>query len=80
VKVLTVQRRDPTGVDILRGLSLRRIGTGATELTLTTQSELTDALGDLFDLDLKLISDHAMAALWTKVHTAHERWEAAGRP
>jgi arylamine N-acetyltransferase len=80
VKVLTVQRRDPTGVDILRGLSLRRIGAGATESTLTTQSELTDALGDLFGLDLELISDNAMAALWTKVHSAHERWDAAGRP
>jgi arylamine N-acetyltransferase len=80
VKVLTVQRRDPTGVDILRGLSLRRIGAGATESTLATRSELTDALGDLFGLDLRPISDHAMAALWSKVHIAHERWEAAGRP
>jgi arylamine N-acetyltransferase len=80
VKVLTVQRRDADGVDILRGLSLRRLGAGAFDATLTSQVELIEALGDVFGLDLAPVDTAARAALWERVHTAHERWEAAGRP
>jgi N-hydroxyarylamine O-acetyltransferase len=80
VKLLTVQRRDATGVDILRGLSLRRIGDGARASTLTTTAELTDALGDLFALDVGKFDNEARDALWQRVHEAHEAWEANGRP
>ena len=59
VKLLAVQRRDATGVDILRGLSLTRIGDEARASTLTTSTELTDALGDLFALDIGKISNDA---------------------
>jgi N-hydroxyarylamine O-acetyltransferase len=79
VKLLAVQRRDATGVDILRGLSLTRIGDGARASTLTTSTELTDALGDLFALDIGKISNDARDALWQRVHAAHEAWEASGR-
>ena len=44
VKVLTVQRRDAQGVDILRGLSLGRVGVGAADTSLSTKAELLDAL------------------------------------
>jgi N-hydroxyarylamine O-acetyltransferase len=80
VKLLVAGRRDATGVDLLRGLTLRRVGRGATERTLTTQAELTDVLGDVFGLDTTTMTGEAGAALWMKVHTAHEAWEAAGRP
>jgi arylamine N-acetyltransferase len=80
VRVLTAQRRDATGADILRGLILARIGEGAAESTLATRAELTDALGDLFGLDLGPMGYGARQALWAKVHAAHEAWEAAGRP
>ncbi|CAN5253324.1 hypothetical protein BH20ACT3_BH20ACT3_04220 [soil metagenome] len=79
VKVLTVQQRDATGVDVLRGLSLRRIGDRAVESTLTSRAELIDALGDLFGLDLAPVADEALTALWARVHAAHEAWEVAGR-
>ena len=79
VKLLAVQRRDATGVDILRGLSLTRIGDGARTSTLTTIAELTDALGDLFALDIGKIGNEAREALWHRVHAAHEAWEANGR-
>ncbi|HXH56259.1 arylamine N-acetyltransferase family protein [Iamia sp.] len=80
VKVLTVQRRDATGVDILRGLTLARVGDGAAESTLATRDELTDVLGDLFGLDLGPVDRNGRQTLWAKVHAAHEAWEAAGRP
>jgi arylamine N-acetyltransferase len=80
VRVLTVQRRDATGVDILRGCVLSRVGAGATQADLTSQAELEDALTDLFHLDISSIDPIAIHALWTRMQREHERWTAAGRP
>ncbi len=79
VRVLTVQRRDATGVDVLRGLNLIRIGEGAQTRTLDSQTELVEVLRD-FGFDVDAFDDAAIGALWTKVHRAHVEWEAAGRP
>ncbi len=76
VRVLTAQRRDASGVDILRGLSLRRIGDRAYESTLTTRAELADVLGDLFGLDVTPVSDQAWDELWARVHATHVAWES----
>lgn len=80
VKVMTAQRRDATGVDVVRGLVLKRIGDGAAETTMTTLDDLTAVLGDLFDLDIGAIDHDARDALWAKLVAAHEVWELAGRP
>jgi N-hydroxyarylamine O-acetyltransferase len=80
VKVLTVQRRDATGVDILRGLAFERVGTGASESTITSRDEFGDVLGDVFGLHLNGFDESERDALWTKLRDAHERWVAAGRP
>jgi N-hydroxyarylamine O-acetyltransferase len=80
VRFLVAQRRDATGADCLRGLSLERLGAGAGESTITTRAELTDVLGDLFDLDVAAIDPVALDTMWRRVHRAHEEWEAAGRP
>ena len=80
VKYLVVQRRDATGVDVLRGLSLTRVGERAAASTLTTNDELNDVLHDLFGLDIRHTRKEARDALWDKVLSAHETWEAAGRP
>jgi N-hydroxyarylamine O-acetyltransferase len=80
VKVLTAQRRDATGVDVVRGLTLKRIGRGAGEATLSSLDELSEALGDVFGLDLGGLDRGAREALWARVSTAHEAWVAAGRP
>ena len=80
VRVMTVQRRDATGVDVLRGLTLSRVGAGAKQTTLGSQAELFDVLCDLFGLDLDSVDEVARRALWEKVRTAHEAWVAAGRP
>ena len=76
VKVLTVFRRDATGVDVLRGLTRRRIGDGAAEATLTTQADLVEALADIFGIDVAAHAD----SLWARVSRAHEAWVAAGCP
>jgi hypothetical protein len=80
VKVLTVQRRDADGVDALRGLSLRRIGGGGFETTLTTRAELLETLHDRFGFDADVFDGEPFDRLWEHVHRAHLKWEAAGRP
>ena len=54
VRFLTVQRRDATGADVLRGLVLKRVAVKTTERILESQSELFEVLGDLFGLDVDL--------------------------
>ena len=80
VRVLTAQRRDATGVDLLRGLSLKRIGDRASDSTLATMAELADVLGSLFGLDVSPVSDQAWDALWARVQATHVEWESARRP
>lgn len=80
VRFLTVQRRDAEGVDILRGLTLRRLGRGAMESTLATKAQLFDALRDLFGLDLAPEDPAALDAMWARTRVAHDAWESAGRP
>ena len=80
VRVLTVARRDATGVDILRGLVLSRVGADASEADLGTRADLEDALTDLFHLDLATIDRDALAEMWARMQREHERWNAAGRP
>jgi N-hydroxyarylamine O-acetyltransferase len=80
VQVLTVQRRDATGVDVLRGLVLKRIGAGRSEAILETRAELLDALGGVFDIDVDDLEQVVLDDLWQRTLAAHEAWESAGRP
>lgn len=76
-KVLTVQRRDESGVDILRGQVLTRIESAAGEgRTLETRREWFDALADVFGLPLDDVSSDQRDALWARVHAAHAAWLA----
>lgn len=77
VKVLTVQRRDATGVDVLQGLRLRRIGVGESEAIVTSATELSEVLRDVFGLDQDGVGTAAIEALWPRVHAAHVAWDAA---
>jgi arylamine N-acetyltransferase len=76
VKILAAQRRDAMGVDILRGLTLKRVGSRATESTLTTPVELADALADVFGLDIGRAGEQARSKLWSTLH--HSRGDASG--
>ena len=80
VRVLTAQRRDATGADVLKGLVLRRLGEGAAETTIETKEQWSAALGDVFGLDLAVLAPGERDALWDRLRAAHEAWEAAGRP
>jgi arylamine N-acetyltransferase len=80
VKVLTVQRRDATGVDILRGLAFQRVGEGAHARDLQSRDELVAVLRDPFGLDLGRVDPAAIDQLWADLQRKHERWVAAGRP
>ena len=80
VRVLTLQRREATGVDILRGCVLQRIGEETSTRDLASKTELDDALGDLFGIDLAQLDPDAYAAMWAKMQREHDRWVQAGRP
>jgi N-hydroxyarylamine O-acetyltransferase len=80
VKVLTVQRRDGTGVDILRGLAFQRIGSGTHARDLSSRDELADVLRDPFGLDVDALDPATVDDLWTRLEQAHRKWVAAGRP
>ena len=80
VRVLTAQRRDATGADTLKGLVLKRVGDRPSSRDVESLAELTDVLGDLFDLDLAAVDRDAREALWRRLEAAHDTWVTAGRP
>ncbi|HET8595362.1 MAG TPA: hypothetical protein VFM07_08945 [Intrasporangium sp.] len=76
VQVAMAERRDATGVDVIRGLVLSRIGVGArTAEPVTARAAWFDLLADLFGLTLQTLSSEARDALWTRVRTSHQRWQ-----
>jgi N-hydroxyarylamine O-acetyltransferase len=76
VRTATVQRRDDKGADVLRGLTLARVGETVTRTVLQTQPEYFAALGDLFGLTLGDVTAAERAALWRRLVTAHEQWSS----
>lgn len=76
VQFLVVQRRDATGVDSLRGLTLQRIGSDGFRRRLTALSELVDALGDVFGISLAAVPRADLAALWRRTEEAQEQVDA----
>jgi N-hydroxyarylamine O-acetyltransferase len=75
VRTVTVQRRDATGADILRGLILKRVGDQPTSTELFTADEWFTALRDVFDLPLQHLDRDARSRLWNRVNDAHNRWQ-----
>ncbi|MFH9353391.1 arylamine N-acetyltransferase [Kitasatospora sp. NPDC017646] len=81
VRTLTAHRRDREGVDVLRGCVLRRIeAEGTEERTVDSADDWYDVLAGVFRLDLGDVDAPARAELWRRIRTAHQEWEAAGRP
>ena len=76
VQVAMAERRDATGVDVIRGLVLTRIGSNArTEAPLTQREEWFSALADVFDLRFTASTPETLDRLWTRVLMAHQVWE-----
>ncbi|MGW0801636.1 arylamine N-acetyltransferase family protein [Nonomuraea sp. NPDC002799] len=76
VRVATVARRDASGVDLLRGPVLGRVGHRASSVTLATAGDYYAALADVFGLPLDDVNAEEKEQLWRKVHEAHEAWLA----
>jgi arylamine N-acetyltransferase len=75
-RTVVVQRRDASGVDLLRGRVLSRLpGTGRRELV--SQAEWYEALADVFGLALADVGGYERDALWRRVCSAHEAWQTA---
>lgn len=74
VRLLSVQRRDAGGVDVLRGLTLVRSGHEDRSDRLETRDELFGALREVFGLDLSRRRDDEVDALWDRVHAADVAW------
>jgi N-hydroxyarylamine O-acetyltransferase len=75
VRTVTVQRRDATGADVMRGLILKRIGDEPTVAELTTADEWFTALRDVYNLPLQHLSRDTRTQLWDRVYGAHNRWQ-----
>jgi len=76
VQVPMAERRDATGVDVIRGLVLSRVGEGAhTAEPVTARAAWFELLGDMFDLRLQTMSRVARDRLWTSALAAHRRWQ-----
>lgn len=75
VQVPMAERRDASGVDVIRGLVLKRIGDGAHSAEpVTDRSDWFDLLGDVFGLWLVAMSPEARDRLWTSALATHHRW------
>lgn len=75
VQVAMAERRDATGVDVIRGLILSRVGDRAHSAEpVTRRAEWFDLLADLFDLRFHTSPPETLDRLWDSVLSAHRRW------
>lgn len=81
VRVAMAERRDATGVEVIRGLVLSRIGSSAyTGEPLTNRADWFDTLAEVFNLRFDTLAPEALDRLWAQVLDGHRKWEAADRP
>ena len=78
VKTVTTQRRDATGVDILRGKVLRRADArGSEDRTLAARGDWFDALREIFGMPLDDVGADDRDRLWANVTATHDAWQAS---
>ena len=81
VRIGMAERRDATGVDVVRGLIVSRIGSDArTDEPITSRRGWFDVLHELFGLRFDSTPPEALDQLWSRTLDNHSSWEAAGRP
>ncbi|HWD53433.1 MAG TPA: arylamine N-acetyltransferase [Acidimicrobiales bacterium] len=79
--VAMAEHRDATGVDVIRGLMLSRVGDIVTSSEpLTERADWFEALADLFDLRFDACAPETLDRLWDGALAKHRAWDAAGRP
>jgi arylamine N-acetyltransferase len=74
VRAASVLRRDERGVDMLRGLTLLRVGDEDTNRVLDREADYFAALADIFGLTLDDVTLPERADLWRRLTAAHEKW------
>jgi N-hydroxyarylamine O-acetyltransferase len=78
VRTCSVVRRDATGVDVLTGCVLTRVGeAGRPPVVLERPPDWYAALHDVFGLALDDVGAAERARLWRRIRAAHEAWLAA---
>ena len=77
VMLVIVQRRDATGADALRELTLTRVGTGAGTRLLRSFTELRDVLGDVFHMDVPATEQGALRQVYERMVAAKDARAAA---
>lgn len=78
VKIGLAQTRDATGVNVIRGLVLKRIGSDAsTGVLLDDRRSWFTALADLFGLTFEASEPGMQDRLWQRTVAAHEAWQAS---
>lgn len=81
VQVAMAERRDASGVDVIRGLVRVRVGSEArTYEPIADRDEWFEALAELFDVRFDHSPPGTCDRLWDGVVERHRAWEAAGRP
>ncbi|PWK31191.1 arylamine N-acetyltransferase family protein [Actinoplanes xinjiangensis] len=74
VRVAMAARRDATGADVLRGLTLTRIGADPSRTVLPDEVTYFHALADIFGI---VLPGPDRAVLWPRVLESHERHQQA---
>jgi N-hydroxyarylamine O-acetyltransferase len=78
VQVPMAERRDATGVDVIRGLVRARVGTDAfTAEPITDRAEWFDVLAEVFNLRFDTLRPESRDRLWDSLLEAHRAWESA---
>ncbi|MCU1465434.1 MAG: hypothetical protein JWM72_1362 [Actinomycetia bacterium] len=81
LQVAMAEHRDATGVDVVRGLVLARVGAdAASSEPLTARSDWFAVLADEFGLRFDASAPGTLDRLWDGVLATHRAWEEAGRP
>jgi N-hydroxyarylamine O-acetyltransferase len=80
VKIGMAESRDATGVDVIRGLLMMRIGSDARSEELSGRDSWFEALHDLFELRFDASPPGTADRLWERTLENHRAWDAAGRP
>jgi N-hydroxyarylamine O-acetyltransferase len=76
VQVAMAERRDATGVDVIRGLVLSRIGSDASSAQpVADRKQWFAVLSDTFELRFETSDPALLDRLWNSVLTAHREWE-----
>ncbi|MGD9995460.1 MAG: arylamine N-acetyltransferase [Ilumatobacteraceae bacterium] len=78
VRLLTVQRRDADGVDVMRGLVLSRVGASSEPgETIESSTEWFEVLADRFGLPLDHVAPERKQRLWSRTRATHDAWVAS---